>query len=76
MPVTLRGPGHCLTENRQHASQTVADKNCDPLVLDKTVDKTVNLTANDDTGTVHLNRKSADECALMVLIGNRHCKAL
>ena len=25
LPVTLRGPEHCLTENRQHASQTGAD---------------------------------------------------
>ena len=76
LPVTLRGPEHCLTKNRQHASQTVADKNCDNLVLDKPVDKTVNNTANDDTEIIHLNRKSADECALMVLLGNRHHKAL
>ena len=26
LPVTLRGPVHCLNENRPHASQTVADK--------------------------------------------------
>ena len=26
-PVTLRGPEHCLTESRSHASQAVADKN-------------------------------------------------
>ena len=76
LPVTLRGPEHCLTENRQHASQTVADKNFDNLVLDNPVDKTVNNTANDDTKIVHLNRKSVDECPLMVLIGNRHHKAL
>ena len=76
LPVTLRGPVHCLTENRPHASQTVADKNCDNLVLDNPVDKTVNNTANDDTEIVHLHRKSADECALMVLLGNRHHKAL
>ena len=68
MPVTLRGPEHCLTENRQHASQTVADKNCDNLVLDNPIDKSVNNTANDDIEIVHLYRKSADECALMVLI--------
>ena len=75
MPVTLRGPKHHLTENRQHASQTVGDKNYN-LVLDNPVDKTVNNTANDDTEILHLNRKSADECALMVLIENRHHKAL
>ena len=39
--ITLRGPEHCLTENGQHASQTVADKNCDNLVLDNPVDRTV-----------------------------------
>ena len=76
MPVTLRGPEHCLTENRLHATQTVADKNCDNLEFDSTVDKTVNNTSNDDTETVHLHRKSADECALMVLVGNIHHKAL
>ena len=75
MPVILRGPEHCSTKNRQHASQTIADKKCDDLVLDKPVDKPVNNTANDDTDTVHLNRKSADQCALMVLIGNTHHKA-
>ena len=75
LSVTLRGPEHCLTENRQHASQTVADKNCYNLVLDKPVDKSVNNTANDDTEIVHLNTKSADECALTILIGNRHHKA-
>ena len=52
------------------------DKNCDNLVLDKPVDKSVNNTANEDTEIVHLNRKSADECAFIVLIGNRHHKAL
>ena len=46
------------------------------IVLDNPVDKTVNNTTNDDTEIVHLNRKSTDECALMVLIGNRHHKAL
>ena len=51
-------------------------KNCDNLVLDRTVDKSVNNTVNDDTEIVHLHRKSADECALMVLVGNRHHKAL
>ena len=76
LPVTLRGPIHCLTENRPHASQTVADKNCDNLVLDNPVDRTVNNTANDDTEIVHLHRKSADECALIVLLGHRHHKAL
>ena len=76
LSVTLRGPEHCLTENSQHASQTVADKNCDNLVLDNPVHKTVNNTANDDTEIVHLHRKSADECALLVLIGNIHHKAL
>ena len=76
MPVTLRGPAHCLTENRPHARQTVADKNCDSLVLDNPVDKTINNTANDETEIVHLHRKSADECALMVLLGNRQHKAL
>ena len=45
-------------------------------MLDNPVDKTVNNTANDDNEIVHLNRKSADECALMVLIGNRQHKAL
>ena len=45
-------------------------------MLDNPVGKSVNNTANDDTEIVHLHRKSADECALMVLIGNRHCKAL
>ena len=39
-------------------------------MLDDPVDKTVNNTANDDTEILHLHRKSADECALMVLIGN------
>ena len=53
-----------------------ADKNCDNLVLDNPVDKTVNDVANDETEIVHLHRKSADECALMVLLGNRHHKAL
>ena len=76
MPVTLRGPEHCLTENRPHASQTVAGKNFDNLVLDNPVDKTVNNTANDDTEIIHLHKKSADECALMVLLGNRHHRAL
>ena len=76
MPVTLRGPEHCLTGNRQPASQTCADKNCANLVLDNPVDKSVNNTVNDDTEIVHLHRKSADECALMVFIGNRHHKAL
>ena len=76
MPVTLRGPEHCLTGNRQHASQTGADKICDNLVLDNPVDKSGNNTANDDTEIVHLHRKSADECALMVFMGNRHHKAL
>ena len=61
LPVTLRGPEHCLTENEQHASQTGADKNCDHLVLDKPVDKSVNITADDDTEIVHLHEKSADE---------------
>ena len=56
--------------------QTVAGKNCDNLVLDNPVDKSVNNTANDDTEIVHLNRISPDECALMVLIGNRLHKAL
>ena len=73
---TLIEPENCLTENGQHACQTVADKNCDNLVLDNPVDKTVNNTANDDTEIEHQNRKSADECALMVLIGKRHHKAL
>ena len=45
-------------------------------MLDKPVDKSVNNTANDNTEIVHLNIKSADECALMVLIGNRHHNAL
>ena len=76
MPVTLRGPVHCLTGNRPHASQTVADENCDNLVLDNPVDKTVYNTANDDNEIVHLHRESADECALMVLLRNRHHKAL
>ena len=76
LPVTLRGSECCLTENRLHASQTVADKNWDNLVLDNSVGKTVNNTANDDTEIVHLHTKSADECALMVLLGNRHQKAL
>ena len=76
MPVTLRGPVHWLTKNRPHASQTVADTNCDNLVLDNPVDKTMHSTANDDTEIVRLHRKSADECALMVLLGNRHSKAL
>ena len=76
MPVTLTGPEHCLTENRLHASQTVANTNCDNLVLDNPVDKTVNNTANDDTEIIHLHRKSAHECALMVLLGNRLHKAL
>ena len=76
MSVTLRGPEHCLTVNRLHDSQTVADENCDNLILDIPVDKIVNNTANDDTEIVHLHRKSADECASMVLIGNRHRKAL
>ena len=76
LPVTLRRPKHCLTKNRPHASQTVADKNCDNLVLDKPVDKTVNNTATDDNEIVHLHRKSASECALKVLLGNettKHC---
>ena len=76
LPVTLRGLEHCLTENWQCASQTGADKNCDNLVLDNPVDKTINKTADDDTEIVHLHRKSADECALMIFIGNRHHKAL
>ena len=74
--VTLRGPEHCLIEKRQHASQTVADKYCDNLVLDNFVYKTVNNTAKDDTKIVHLNRKSADECTLMVFIGKRHHKGI
>ena len=74
LPVTLREPEHCLTENRQHASQTVAVKY--NLVLDKPVDKTVNNTANDDTEIFHLHTKSADECALMIFTGKRHQKAL
>ena len=45
-------------------------------MLDNPVDKTVNDTANYDTEIVHLHRKSADECTLMVLLGNRHHKAL
>ena len=57
-------------------SQTVADKNCHNLVFDNPVHKSVNNTANNDTEIVHLHQKSADECALMVLIGNRHHKAL
>ena len=72
----LRGPEHCLTENRQHASQTGADINCEGMVLDKPVDKYVNNTVNDDTEIVHLHRKFADELALMVFMGNRHHKAL
>ena len=76
MPVTLRGPEHCLTGNRQHVSQTGADKNCDNLVLDRPVDKFVNNTVKDDTEIAHLHRKSADECALMVFMGNRHHEAL
>ena len=76
MPVTLRGPEHCLNGNRQHASQTGAYKYCDNLVLDNPVDKSVNNTVNDDTEIVHLHRKYADECALMVFMGNRHHKAL
>ena len=75
LPVTLRGPEHCLTESRQHASQTGADINCDNLVLDKPVGKIVNNTADDDTEIVHPHRKSSDECALMVFMGNRHLKA-
>ena len=46
------------------------------MVLDKPVNKTVNNTAYDDTEIVHLHSKSADECSLMVLVGNRHHKAL
>ena len=69
LPVTLRGPEYCLTENRQHASQTGADKNCDNLVLNKHVGKSVNITADDYTEIVHLHRKCADECALMVFYG-------
>ena len=76
LPVTLRGPLHCSTENRPHASQTVADKNCDNLVLDNPVDKTVYNTDSDETVILHLHGKSADECALMVLLGNRCHKAL
>ena len=76
MPITLRGPEHYLTENRQHASQTVADINSNDLVLDNPVDMAVNNTANDDTEIVHLHRKSIHKCALMDLIGNRHQKAL
>ena len=62
LPVTLRGPEHCLTENRLYASQTVANKNFDNLVLDNPVDN----TANYDTEIVHLHRKSAEESTLMV----------
>ena len=76
LPVTLRGPEHCLNENKQHVSQTVTDNNYDNFVLDNPVDMTVNNTANDVTEIVYLNRKSTDECALMVLIGNRHHKAV
>ena len=74
MHITLRGHEHCLTENRQHDSQTVAVKN--NLVLDKPVGKSVNNTANDDTEIIHLHRKSADECSLRVVIGNKHHKVL
>ena len=45
-------------------------------MLDNPVDKSVNNLANDDTEIVHLHRKFADECVLMVLLGNRHQKAL
>ena len=45
-------------------------------MLANPVDKTVHNTANDDNETVHPHRKFADECALMVLIGIRHHKAL
>ena len=72
----MRGPEHCLTGNRQHASQTGADKNCDNLVLNNPVDKSINNTVNNNTEIVHLHRKSADECALMVSMGNRHHTAL
>ena len=76
LPATLREPEQCLTENWPHASQNVTDENFDNLVLDNPVEKTVNNIANDDTEIVHLHRKSANECALMVLLGNRHHKAL
>ena len=77
MPVILRGSEHCLTEKRPHVSQTVADKNCDNLVLVNAVDKAVNNTTKDDTEIIHLHKKSADECALMVLFykidTTKHC---
>ena len=43
---------------------------------DNPLDKSVNNTANDGTEIVHLHRISAEECALMVLIGNRCHKTL
>ena len=45
------------------------------MVLGNPVYKKVNNTANDETEIVNLHRKSADECALIVLPGNRHHKA-
>ena len=73
MPVNLRGPENCLKENRPQTSQTDVNKNVDDKVLSNTINESINSTVNenvngDDIKIVHIYRKSADECALMVLI--------
>ena len=70
-----------LKRNRPQTSQTDVNKNVDDKVLSNTVNKSVNSTVNenvnsDDTDIVHMNRKSADECALIVLFGNKNHKSL
>ena len=76
----MRGPENCL-KNRPQISQTDVNKNVDDKVLSNTINEfvknTVNVNVNsDNTEIVHISRKSADECALMVLIGNKNHKAL
>ena len=88
MPGTLRGNNTCLNNNRLQASQTAdVDVNKTIVIHDQNIftnfklskiesctDMTENLT--EDAEIVHINKTSADECAVMVLIGNRNHKAL
>ena len=61
--------------------------NKNPVLHDQNVFTKVKLSTDEpctnvthdlteEAEVVHINRKSADECALMLLIGNRHHKAL
>ena len=88
MPRILRGNNPFLNNNRLQASQTAdVDVNKTTVIHDQNVFTNVKLSTSEsytdmtdvlteEAEIVHINKKSADECAGMVKIGNRNHKAL